>query len=81
MLDEPTEGIQPNIIKDIGRVIRMLADTGLDGQKVAVLLVEQYYDFAKDLADTYVVMERGAVIATGPGSQMEANGVRQMVAI
>ena len=81
VLDEPTEGIQPNIIKDIGRVIRMLADTGLDGQKVAVLLVEQYYDFAKDLADTYVVMERGAVIATGPGSQMEANGVRQMVAI
>ncbi len=81
ILDEPTEGIQPNIIKDIGRVIRMLADTGLDGQKVAVLLVEQYYDFAKDLADTYVVMERGAVIASGPGSAMEADGVRQMVAI
>ncbi len=81
ILDEPTEGIQPNIIKDIGRVIRMLADTGLDGQKVAVLLVEQYYDFAKDLADTYVVMERGAVIASGPGSAMEANGVRQLVAI
>ncbi len=81
ILDEPTEGIQPNIIKDIGRVIRMLADTGLDGQKVAVLLVEQYYDFAKDLADTYVVMERGAVIASGPGSAMAANGVRQLVAI
>ena len=81
ILDEPTEGIQPNIIKDIGRVIRMLADTGLDGQKVAVLLVEQYYDFAKGLADTYVVMERGAVIASGPGSAMEADGVRQLVAI
>ncbi len=81
ILDEPTEGIQPNIIKDIGRVIRMLADQGLDGQKVAVLLVEQYYDFAKDLADDYVVMERGAVIAQGLGSQMDANGVRQLVAI
>ncbi len=81
ILDEPTEGIQPNIIKDIGRVIRMLADQGLDGQKVAVLLVEQYYDFAKDLADDYLVMERGAVIASGPGSSMEANGVRQLVAI
>ena len=81
ILDEPTEGIQPNIIKDIGRVIRMLADTGLDGQKVAVLLVEQYYDFAKGLADTYVVMERGAVIASGPGSAMEADGVRQLVAV
>jgi urea transport system ATP-binding protein len=81
ILDEPTEGIQPNIIKDIGRVIRMLADTGLGGQRVAVLLVEQYYDFAEDLADSYVVMERGAVIASGPGSAMEANGVRQLVAI
>ena len=81
ILDEPTEGIQPNIIKDIGRVIRMLADTGLDGQRVAVLLVEQYYDFAKDLADDYVVMERGAVIASGQGSDMDTNGVRQLVAI
>ena len=81
ILDEPTEGIQPNIIKDIGRVIRMLADKGLEGQPVAVLLVEQYYDFAKDLADDYVVMERGAVTASGLGADMEANGVRQLVAI
>ena len=81
ILDEPTEGIQPNIIKDIGRVIRMLADKGLDGQPVAVLLVEQYYDFAKDLADDYVVMERGAITASGLGRDMEANGVRQLVAI
>ena len=81
ILDEPTEGIQPNIIKDIGRVIRMLADQGLDGNKVAILLVEQYYDFAKDLADDYIVMERGAVVASGAGSAMEANGVRQLVAI
>jgi urea transport system ATP-binding protein len=81
ILDEPTEGIQPNIIKDIGRVIRMLADKGLDGQPVAVLLVEQYYDFAKDLADDYIVMERGAVVARGLGTDMEANAVRQLVAI
>ena len=81
ILDEPTEGIQPSIIKDIGRVIRMLADRGMNGEKVAILLVEQYYDFAQELADNYVVMERGAVLASGLGSDMEANGVRQMVAI
>ena len=52
ILDEPTEGIQPSIIKDIGRVIRMLADTGLNGQRMAILLVEQYYDFAEQLATT-----------------------------
>jgi urea transport system ATP-binding protein len=81
ILDEPTEGIQPSIIKDIGRVIRMLADQGLNGQRVAVLLVEQYYDFAQELADEYLVMERGAVIARGVGQEMQANGVRQLVAI
>jgi urea transport system ATP-binding protein len=77
VLDEPTEGIQPSIIKDIGRVIRMLADRG----DMAILLVEQYYDFAQELADDYVVMERGAVLARGLGKDMEANRVRQMVAI
>jgi urea transport system ATP-binding protein len=77
ILDEPTEGIQPSIIKDIGRVIRMLADRG----DMAILLVEQYYDFAQELADNYVVMERGAVLASGLGKDMEAKGVRQMVAI
>lgn len=77
ILDEPTEGIQPSIIKDIGRVIRMLADRGT----MAIVLVEQYYDFAQELADDYVVMERGAVIARGLGKEMEANGVRGMVAI
>ena len=81
ILDEPTEGIQPSIIKDIGRVIRMLADKGLDGQRVAILLVEQYYDFAQELADDYLVMERGAVIASGVARDMEVNGVRQLVAI
>ncbi|HBH37228.1 MAG TPA: ABC transporter ATP-binding protein, partial [Curvibacter sp.] len=77
ILDEPTEGIQPSIIKDIGRVIRMLADRG----DMAILLVEQYYDFAEELADEYVVMERGAVIAAGRGKSMEADGVRKLVAI
>ena len=81
VLDEPTEGIQPSIIKDIGRVIRMLAHEGLNGQRVAVLLVEQYYDFAEELADHYLVMERGEVIARGPGSEMQAKGIRQLVAI
>ena len=77
ILDEPTEGIQPSIIKDIGRVIRMLADRG----DMAILLVEQYYDFAEELADDYLVMERGQFIARGLGSQMQENGVRQLVAI
>ena len=77
VLDEPTEGIQPSIIKDIGRVIRMLADRG----DMAILLVEQYYDFARELADEYLVMERGEVIARGRGKEMDADGVRQMVAI
>jgi urea transport system ATP-binding protein len=81
ILDEPTEGIQPSIIKDIGRVIRGLADRGMDGQKVAVVLVEQYYDFARELADDYLVMERGEFIARGHGKDMESHGVRQLVAI
>jgi urea transport system ATP-binding protein len=77
ILDEPTEGIQPSIIKDIGRVIRMLADR----KTMAIVLVEQYYDFAAELADQYLVMERGEVIARGRGADMEADGVRQRVAI
>ena len=77
ILDEPTEGIQPSIIKDIGRVIRMLADQG----EMAILLCEQYYDFAQDLADDYLVMERGEVIARGPGNEMEVKGIRNLVAI
>ncbi len=77
ILDEPTEGIQPSIIKDIGRVIRMLADRG----DMAILLCEQYYDFAEELADDYLVMERGEVIASGPGKEMAAKGIRKLVAI
>ncbi|MGM9490878.1 urea ABC transporter ATP-binding subunit UrtE [Ideonella sp. YS5] len=77
ILDEPTEGIQPSIIKDIGRVIRMLADR----KTMAIVLVEQYYDFAAGLADQYLVMERGEVVARGRGHEMEAHGVRSMMSI
>ncbi len=77
ILDEPTEGIQPSIIKEIGTVIRKLVTE----RKMAVLLVEQYYDFAQDLADAWLVMQRGEVVARGLGKDMEAQGVRQLVAI
>jgi len=77
ILDEPTEGIQPSIIKDIGRVIRMLADR----KTMAIVLVEQFYDFAAELADQYLVMERGEIIARGRGAEMEAHGVRQLMSI
>ncbi len=72
ILDEPTEGIQPSIIKDIERAIRTLAATG----EMAILLVEQYYDFARSLADQYLVMERGEIVARGAGADMERDGVR-----
>ena len=77
ILDEPTEGIQPSVIKDIGRVLRLLADR----KTMAIVLVEQYYDFAAELADQYVVMERGEVIKRGRGADMEADGARQLVSI
>ena len=81
VLDEPTEGIQPNIIKDIGKVLKQLAKQGLNSQPMAIVLVEQYYDFAEELADRYLVMERGEVIASGPGAEMVEKGIRQLVAI
>ena len=81
MLDEPTEGIQPSIIKDIGRVIRMLADQGLDGQRMGIVLVEQYYDFAAELADRYLLLERGEVVMQGEGRDMAGDGVRRRMAI
>ena len=77
LLDEPTEGIQPSIIKDIGRVIRMLADR----KTMAIVLVEQYYDFAAELADQYLVMERGEIVARGAGAAMAADGVRERMSI
>ncbi len=81
MLDEPTEGIQPSIIKDIGRVLQRLAKQGMDGQPMAIVLVEQFYDFAAELADQYLVMERGEVVARGMGRNMEADGVREKMSI
>ena len=77
ILDEPTEGIQPSISKDIGRVIRRLADQG----DMAIILVEQFYDFAEELADNYTVMARGQVIAQGMGGDMPEKGIRELVAI
>jgi len=77
ILDEPTEGIQPSIIEEIGRVIRRLArERGL-----AILLVEQYYDFARRLADSYAVMSRGEIVAAGPASEMEAKDVQSLIAV
>jgi urea transport system ATP-binding protein len=76
ILDEPTEGIQPSIIKDIERAIRALAASG----EMAILLVEQYYDFARSLADQYLVMERGEIIARGRGADMD-EGVRRLLAV
>ena len=81
VLDEPTEGIQPSIIKDIGRVIRHLAEVGMQGRRMSILLCEQYYDFAEELADRYVVMERGEVIAQGPASEMKDKNIRRLVSI
>lgn len=77
ILDEPTEGIQPSIIKDIERAIRLLAETG----EMAILLVEQYYDFAESLADQYLLMERGEFIMRGCGETMPQDGVREALAV
>ncbi len=77
ILDEPTEGIQPAVIKEIGQVISQLAHRG----DMAILLVEQFYDFAEQLADKYLLMSRGSIIQSGDGKNMEAEGVRGLVAI
>ncbi|EPJ2807201.1 urea ABC transporter ATP-binding subunit UrtE [Pseudomonas putida] len=77
ILDEPTEGIQPSVIKEIGAVIRRLAQRG----DMAILLVEQFYDFAEELADQYLVMSRGEIVQRGRGENMQAEGVRGLVTI
>jgi urea transport system ATP-binding protein len=77
ILDEPTEGIQPSIIKDIERAIRSLVAAG----DIAILLVEQYYDFAKSLADHYVVLSRGEVVARGSGADMDRDNVHAHLAV
>jgi urea transport system ATP-binding protein len=77
ILDEPTEGIQPSIIKDIERVIHELAARG----DMAILLVEQYYEFARSLADQYIVMQRGEIVKSGRGDDMETDDVRRLLAV
>ena len=77
VLDEPTEGIQPSIIKDIERVIRLLASRG----EMAILLVEQYFDFARALADDYIVMDRGEVVLKGTRADMVEEDVRRYLTV
>ncbi len=77
ILDEPTEGIQPSIIKDIGKVIRLLADRG----DMAIILVEQYFEFARDLADSFAVMERGEVVLAGAAQDMVESDVRRHLTV
>lgn len=77
IFDEPTEGIQPSIIKDIGRVIRMLRDRG----DMAIVLCEQYFDFAHELADRFMVLSRGEVVASGDQSEMDRPEVRRFLAV
>jgi len=77
ILDEPTEGIQPSIIKDIGRVIATLAQAGT----MAILLVEQYFEFARELADEFAVMDRGEVVLAGPAKSMVETEVRRYLTV
>ncbi|HET6224350.1 MAG TPA: urea ABC transporter ATP-binding subunit UrtE, partial [Dongiaceae bacterium] len=77
VLDEPTEGIQPSIIKDIGRAITYLRDKG----EMAILLVEQYFEFARDLADRFAVMDRGEIVMAGDKSQMDEAHVRRHLTV
>jgi urea transport system ATP-binding protein len=77
ILDEPTEGVQPSIIQEIGKTLRKIVTE----MSLTILLVEQYYDFAHQLADRYLVMSRGEMVASGAGSTMEQDGVRHMIAV
>ena len=77
LLDEPTEGIQPSIIKDIGRAIEVLRDTG----DMAIVLVEQYFEFARDLADTFLVLDRGQCVLSGSRADMDEQDVRRRLAV
>ena len=77
LLDEPTEGIQPSIIKDIERVIRALSQRG----DMAILLVEQYFDFARELADQFVVLRRGEIVRRGGREEMNADALRSLLIV
>ena len=77
VLDEPTEGIQPSIIQDIGRAIKYLRDKG----DMAIVLVEQYYDFARDLCDTFYVMDRGQIVKSGTRADMVDSEMRELLSV
>jgi len=77
LLDEPTEGIQPSIIKDIGRVIALLRGRG----EMAILLIEQYFDFARDLAQTIAVMDRGDIVLAGAREELDEADVRRRLSV
>ncbi|MFT5510767.1 MAG: urea transport system ATP-binding protein [Hyphomicrobiaceae bacterium] len=77
VLDEPTEGIQPSIIKDIGRAVDFLRNKG----EMAIVLVEQYFEFARDLADTYAVMDRGQVVLAGSRAKMDEEHVLRHLSV
>ncbi len=77
ILDEPTEGIQPSIIKEIERVIHGLSERG----DMAILLVEQYFDFARELADQFVILRRGEIVKRGLGSEMDADSLRSFLIV
>jgi urea transport system ATP-binding protein len=77
ILDEPTEGVQPSIIQEIGRTLRHIVTE----MNLTILLVEQYYDFARHLADRYLVMNRGEMVASGSGETMDQDGIREMIAV
>jgi urea transport system ATP-binding protein len=77
ILDEPTEGIQPSIIKDIERVIRLLRERG----DIGILLCEQYFDFARALADKFVVLSRGEVVASGGSAEMDGDHVKRYLSV
>jgi len=77
ILDEPTEGIQPSIIKEIERVIHALSERG----DMAILLVEQYFDFARELADQYLVLQRGEIVKRGSGAEMDSEELRAYLVV
>ena len=77
IFDEPTEGIQPSVIKDIGRAILYLRDS----RKMSIILVEQYFDFACELADTFAVLDRGQVVASGVKAEMLEDNVRRHLTV
>jgi urea transport system ATP-binding protein len=77
LMDEPTEGIQPSIIKDIGRAIRFLRDSG----GMAIVLVEQYFDFACELADEFAVMDRGRIVLAGAKGEVDETEVQRLMTV